>query len=491
MKFLSFANIIKTQYTIRINHLQRINSAFDVRALMRSLLIAAAIISAVVHSPAPASGQQDGDATRDGSRTEEKGVRGKLKIDYGKKADFLKKGKKYLMEDDLESAIYCATYAIANNFDAYESYLLFADIYKKKESDRDEAASLESVVANAPNERLKKEAQKRLDSVLKKIKSENIKKRAEAVKENPQSASRVLRLGDVLSSYKDDEGAELQYKYADTLGKKMKSSKYAQIRLYLRTGKTFEARKQIKNYLALEPDDTQMVYLLAYNGFNFSEIKELGYNGGGKIDMRKFNRVYAEFYFKTGYYQYLKEKFESARISFTYALEYFSTHAGAHKYLGDIYYRAGMFRESREHLKIAYEIIPTDYEVGLQLSKVLLLMDKKSEARYILKGLIKTNNKSKEYAALLKESGMRQIEIEKLGYEDPDMPPPRRRKPQSQQGTEGQPGMPGTPATLTAPGLNDPFYAQPLTSQPYVDPLTLQQQQNLQNQMPAMPPMPQ
>ncbi len=503
MRYLSITNIIKMQYTIfierfsRTGHVPAQNSRplkDPLPRLTPLLLIPAALFCMFAAAPSPALAQDEDipQVFQDAPKVEEKGNRGKLKIDYKNKINFLKEGNRYLKEGDIEWATYCATYALSNNFDAYESYLLFADIYKKTAAARDEALSLERVVANAPNERLRRNAQRRLDDILLKIKSEKIQKMAAAVNEKPQSAGRILKLGETLSSYKDDEGAALQYKYADTLDEKTKSSKYAQIRLYLRTGKTPEAKEQIKNYLALEPDDTQMVYLLAYNGFNIGEIKDLGYSGGGRIDMRKFNRVYSEFYFKNGYYQYLKEKFDTAKNSFTYALQYFSTHAGSHKYLGEIYYREGMFRESREHLKIAYEIIPADYEVGLRLAKVLLLMDKKSEARYVLKGLLKVNRRSKEYAALLKQSGLRDIEIEKLGYDDPDVTFKRRKRQPQAAGAEGQPGQPGSPGAIMPPGLNDPFYNQPLTPQPYVDPLVQQMQyQQQQNQIPPMPPMPQ
>jgi len=362
---------------------------------------------------------------------EEKGQRGRLTIDYKKKIDFLAKSRKYFLAGDTSEAMYYVNYAIEYGFDTYESYLLLADIYRSMDQDCDEEKTLEFVSRYAPNERLKNENEKRLSGVRKKIRDAAIRDAAREVSGRPESLSKVIRLGATFSEFDDDGSAMEQYKYLEASGGgKFKSSFYAQVRLLLSRGKLAEAKPAVKKYFALEPDDTQMVYLLASKGINLGESKELGYNGGGRLDMRKFNRTYSEFYYRNGYRQYLNENYESALHSFEYALEYFMTIPKARKLLGDIYYKRGMFRESIGNLKIAYEFLNTDYEVGVLLARAYIQLNMKKEARFVLAELLKyDNNKNKYYYDLLAKTGLRKRQIEKLGYVDPDAPPRKVRPP--------------------------------------------------------------
>lgn len=412
-------------------------------------------------------------SSREASK-EDTGRRGRLAIDYGRKIDFLARGKKFLASGDTGEAMYNANYAIEYGSDTYESYLLLADIYRFMKQDADEAKTLEFVERFAPNERLRGEARARLDAVRKKIRDMRIRAAAGRVAENPENPGRVIRLGQVFSGFDDDESAMEQYRYVEAAGGgKFKSSVYAQIRLLLRRGKVGQAKPAVKKYFALEPEDTQMVYLLASHGLNLNESKELGYNGGGKLDMRKFNRTYADYYFRNGYNQYLKENYESARHSFEYALEYFMTIPRAHKLLGEIYYRRGMFREAVGHLKISYEFLNTDYEVGVLLSRAYLQLFRMKEARLVLADLLRFDNRgNRNYYDLLAKTGLRKHEIEKLGYVDPDAPPKRARKPSAQPGVPGGPDLFGSPppggySPSTSPLLYDPN-VQPASQQtPY------------------------
>ncbi len=389
------------------------------------------------------------------------GRRGRLTIDYKSKIDFVAEARKYLKKGDIPEALYNATYAVSNGFDPYDSYLLLADIYRASKDLKSEAYSLEYTVRHAPNDRLKKEAEKRLASVIEAIKNLNIQKSAAAVVKNPDSLNKILRLGHTFERFGSAEKAETQYEYADNLGKNIKSSKYAKIRLYLKNGRRSTALPEVRDFFKLSPEDTTMVYLLAYNGFNLTEIKELGYSGGGGLDMRRYNRTYADYYYEIGYQQYLQEKLDQARTSMLYSLSYFKSNSRAHFNLGEIFYKKGMFRESGFHYSVAYEFMPADYEVGFKLAKSLVMSKSYERARVVLKELLKIDPHSGDYAAWLAKTGLTRRDIERMGYIDVNSPfykkPGRKKAPAA----AGQPAGPENLLKQPPSGLNSPFYQTP------------------------------
>jgi Tfp pilus assembly protein PilF len=396
------------------------------------------------------------------AQEEVEGRRGRLKIDYKSKIDFVAEGRKYLNKGDVKEALYNATYAVANDFDRYDSYLLLADIYRASKELVSEAYALEYTINHAPNERLKKEAAARLKSVRAAIKNLGVQKSAAAVVKNPQSVNRVLRLGHTFERFGAPDKAAAHYEYADNITGEIKSAKYAKIRLYLKEGKKKKADGEIKNYFALIPDDTSMVYLLAYHGFNLSEIKQHGYNGGGGLEMRRYNRTYADYYYEIGYQQYLNEKYDQAKISILYSLSYFKTSPKGHIALGEIFYKKGMFKEAAFHYNINYEFNPGDYEVGLKMAKSMVMSKQYERARTALKELLKINPESDEYAHWLIKTGLTRRAVEDMGYIDVKSPFYKKKRPANKAPATLQ--IPGGPENLLRQppaGPNSPFYQNP------------------------------
>ncbi len=390
------------------------------------------------------------------------GRRGRLKIDYKSKIDFVAEGRKYLNKGDVKEALYNATYAVANDFDPYDSYLLLADIYRASKEPVSEAYALEYAVTHSPNERLKKEAAERLKSVRDAIKNRSVQKSAAAVVKNPQSVNRVLRLGHTFERFGASDKAAAQYEYADNITGEIKSAKYAKIRLYLKEGQKKKAAGELKNYFALSPEDTSMVYLLAYYGFNLSEIKQHGYNGGGGLEMRRYNRTYADYYYEIGYQQYLKEKYDQAKTNILYSVSYFKTSPKAHMALGEIFYKKGMFKEAAFHYNINYEFNPGDYEVGLKMSKALVLSKQHERARTALKELLKIKPESDEYAHWLVKTGLTRSAVERMGYIDIKSPFYKKKRPAKESPAPLQ--IPGGPENLLRQppaGPGSPFYQDP------------------------------
>ncbi len=389
------------------------------------------------------------------------GRRGRLKIDFKSKINFVAEGRKFLGKGDVKEALYNATYAVAGGCDPYDSYLLLADIYKASGDIKSEAYSLEYVIKNSPNDRLKKEAAARLNSVNETIKNLVIQGSAAAVMKNPESVNRILRLGHTFEKFGAGDRAAAQYEYADSLTEGLKSSKYAKIRLFLKEGKKGPAVAEVKNFFSLASSDTAMVYLLAYNGFNLSEIKEYGYDGGGGLDMRKYNRTYADYHQELGYQSYLAEKFDQARVSILYALSYFKSNPRAHFILGEIFYRKGMFREAGFHYNIAGEYMAAEYEIRLKMARSFVMSKQYERARVVLKELLKIFPESDEYASWLMKTGLTRAEVERLGYTDVKSPFYKKKKP-SKTAPGGQ-QLPGPENLLRQPppGANSPFYQTP------------------------------
>ncbi len=408
--------------------------------------IAAAAIAAFV----PASGAED--------PAKIEGRRGRLDIDFKSKINFVAEGRKYLKKNELKEALYNASYAVYYGFDAYDSYLLMADIYRASNDQAKEAAALEYAIAGAPNERLKSETQKRLLAVKDGLKNRSISRSAAAVVKNP-SVSKVLRLGHTFGHFNEDERAAVQYEYADNMAAGLKSAKYARIKLYLKNGRQKQATDEIKKYFNLSPDDTSMVYLLAYNGFNLSLIKECGYNGEGGLDARRFNRTYADYHYEIGYGHYLKEKYDQAAVSLLYSLSYFKTNPRAHITLGEIYYKKGMFKEAGFHYNITSELTPGDYEINLKTAKSFVMSRQYERARTILRKLLKINPESDEYALWLTRTGLTRQSIERMGYIDTGSPFYKKKKPVKK--APGAIPVPGGPENLLRQppsGPNSPFY---------------------------------
>jgi Tfp pilus assembly protein PilF len=395
--------------------------------------------------------------------SETEGRRGRLKIDFKSKINFVAEGRKFLDKGNVKEALYNATYAVEGGCDQYDSYLLLADIYKASGDLKSEAYSLEYVIEHSPNDRLKKDAVTRLSSLNEKIKNLGIQRSAASVMKNPESVNRVLRLGHTFERFGAGDRAATQYEYADNLSEGLKSSKYAKIRLFLKEGKKSPAVAEVKNFFALASSDTAMVYLLAYNGFNLSEIKEYGYDGGGGLDMRKYNRTYADYHQEIGYQSYLAEKFDQARISILYALSYFKSNPRAHFVLGEIFYRKGMFREAGFHYNIAGEYMAAEYEISLKMAKSFVMSKQYERARVVLKELLKIFPESDEYASWLIKTGLTRAEVERLGYTDVKSPFYKKKKP-----SKALPAMqlqPGGPENLLRqpppPGVSAPFYQAP------------------------------
>lgn len=394
--------------------------------------------------------------------SETEGRRGRLKIDFKSKINFVAEGRKFLAKGNVKEALYNAAYAVDGGCDPYDSYLLLADIYKASGDLKSEAYSLEYVIEHSPNDRLKKEAVTRLSSLNENIKNLGIRRSAASVMKNPESVNRVLRLGHTFERFGAGDRAATQYEYADSLSEGLKSSKYAKIRLFLKEGKKEPAVAEVKNFFALASSDTAMVYLLAYNGFNLSEIKDYGYDGGGGLDMRKFNRTYADYHQELGYQSYLAEKFDQARISILYALSYFKSNPRAHFILGEIFYRKGMFREAGFHYNITGEYMAAEYEVRLKMAKSFVLSQQYERARVVLKELLKIFPESDEYAYWLLKTGLTRAEVERLGYTDVKSPFYKKKKPS--KAAPAIPQLPGGPENLLRqppPGVNAPFYQAP------------------------------
>ncbi|MEZ7893216.1 MAG: hypothetical protein QMC67_15880 [Candidatus Wallbacteria bacterium] len=359
------------------------------------------------------------------------GRRGSLTIDYKKKINLLKKAEDYFKQGNITEAEYYVHYALNNGFDKYDCYILLADIYKAQNKSKAEAGALTNAIEHSPNERLRDESAKRRDVIFAELKRKKIKEAAEIVALDTQNPSKVTKLGNIFLETSEPDKAMIQYNYANSLQKKSKSGKYGLIKMYLKQNRLNEAKKLLKEYFELAPADTGTVYLLASYGININEAKDLGYNGQGNFDRRKYNKTYAEYYFKNGYMQYLKENYESAKHSMDYALQYYTTHSRAHKYLGEIYYSQGMFSEASHHLRIAFEYYPTDYEIGLKAAKALLFSNDKEKSRIYLESLLKIDCTNKTYAELLLKSGLRMYDIENMGYVNPDKPPVKKRRPKS------------------------------------------------------------
>lgn len=421
------------------------------RLFFKASIIALCIMSAAA-PPAGAAGD-----------SETEGRRGRLKIDFKSKINFVAEGRKFLDKGNVKEALYNATYAVDGGCDPYDSYLLLADIYKASGDLKSEAYSLEYVIEHSPNDRLKKEAVKRLSSLSEKIKNLRIQRSAAAVMKNPDSVNRVLRLGHTFERFGAGDRAAAQYDYADSLSEGLKSSKYAKIRLFLKEGKKNTAVAEVRNFFALASSDTAMVYLLAYNGFNLSEIKEYGYDGGGGLDMRKYNRTYADYHQELGYQSYLAEKFDQARVSILYALSYFKSNPRAHFILGEIFYQKGMFRKAGFHYNIAGEYMAADYEIGLKMAKSFVMSKQYERARVVLTELLKIFPESDEYASWLIKTGLTRAEVERLGYTDVKSPFYKKKRP-SKAVPAIQPQQPGGPENLLRqppPGGNTPFYQTP------------------------------
>jgi len=403
------------------------------------------------------------------AQQEAEGRRGRLKIDYKSKIDFVAEGRKCLKKGDVKEALYNAAYAVANDFDRYDSYILLADIYRASKELVNEAYALEYTVACAPNERLKKEAAERLKAVRAAIKNLGVQKSAAAVVKNPQSVSRVLRLGHTFEHFGAPDKAEAQYEYADNITGEIKSAKYAKVRLYLKQGQKKKASGEIKNYFALSPDDTSMVYLLAYHGFNLSQIKQHGYSGEGGLEMRRYNRTYAGYYYEIGYQQYLNEKYDQAKTNVLYSLSYFKTSPKSHFTLGEIFYKKGMFKEAAFHYNINYEFNPGDYEVGLKMAKSLVMSKQYERARTVLKELLQIEPQSDEYAYWLIKTGLTRRAVERMGYIDVKSPFYKKKK-QGGKTPDAIPATGGLENLLRQPpaGPNSPFYqdlSQPIQIQ--------------------------
>jgi|GEM_PF-5289893 len=389
----------------------------------------------------------------------DEGKRGKLNIDYKSKIDFIKEGRKYLAKADVKQALYYATYAVSYGCDAYDSYLLLADIYKASKDAKSEIGALEYAVTNAPNQRLKAETLKRLLETKKISAAAEIQRAAKAV-ETGQSPNKILRLASTFERYSKPEEAMAQYEYLDDLSPKARSAKHAKIKLYLKQSKRDLAKSEIKKYFSLKADDTSMVYLLAYNGFNISEIKDLGYNGEGKFELRKYNRTYAGYYYEIGHDQYLAHNYISAKNSLLYSLEYFKTDPDTHNYLGKIFYTNGMFKEASFHFGVAYEFLHEDYEVGLLLAKSQTMSKQYEKARLTLKRLLKSSPNTDEYAYWLLKTGISKNRLEDFGYVD--LKSPFYKKPRTRKKETSEPAEPGPENLLRTPptGLNTPFYDQ-------------------------------
>lgn len=396
------------------------------------------------------------------------GRRGRLNVDFYSKIDFVAEGRKFLGKGDIKEALYNAAYAVEGGRDPYDSYLLFADIYRASGDLKSEAYSLEYVVKHSPNDRLRGEAERRLKTVRETMKNRIIQRAASEVVKSPESVNRVLRLGHVFEHFDSGEKAAAQYDYADSLSEGLKSSKYAKIRLFLKEGRRRDAAAEVRKFFALSASDTSMVYLLAYNGFNLNEIKELGYDGGGGLDMRRYNRTYADYHYELGYTNYLAEKFDKARVSLLYALSYFKSNPRAHLTLGEIFYRKGMFREAGFHYNVAAEFTPGDYEVVLKMARSFVMSKQYERARAALKELLKINPESAEYAMWLAKTGLTRAQIERLGYNDPRSPFYKKKRPAKPQAPAAR-QFPGGPENLLKqppPGPNTPFYQAPSTTTP-------------------------